>query len=152
MATMITREGLNALEAELEWLDTKERKRIAGWIKEAREGGIVENTDYDQAMEAFHDLESSIEKLKEKLSDIEVAEIDEENETVQIGDSLTVFDEIFGEDINIKIVGTYEANSLEGKVSNESPVGRALLGKHVGDSIKTNVGGNVLWYSIVSIG
>ena len=128
---ILTYAGLKALEDELENLKVVRRKEVAGKIKEAREqGDLSENAEYDAAKDEQRDIEARIEELEKILKNAEVVVEDEvDSDKINIGCTVTVYDEEFEEEMEFKIVGSTEANSLQGKISNESPVGKALLGR-----------------------
>ena len=129
--TILTYAGLKALEEELENLKVVKRKEVAAKIKEAREqGDLSENAEYDAAKDEQRDIEARIEEIEKILKNAEVVVEDEVDfDKINIGCSVLVYDKEFDEEIQFKIVGSTEANSLQGKISNESPVGQALLGK-----------------------
>ncbi len=141
---ILTYAGLRILENELADLKVVKRKEVAGKIKEAREqGDLSENAEYDAAKDEQRDIEARIDEIEKILKNVEVVVEDEVDvDTINIGCIVLVYDREFEEEIEFKIVGSTEANSLEGKISNESPVGKALLGKKVGDVavVETQVG------------
>ncbi len=141
---ILTYAGLQILEEELEDLKVVKRKEVAGKIKEAREqGDLSENAEYDAAKDEQRDIEARIEEIEKILKNVEVVVEDEVDlDVINIGCVVHVYDNEYDEEIEFKIVGSTEANSLEGKISNESPVGQALLGKKVGDNVvvETQVG------------
>ena len=132
---LLTYAGLRALEQELEDLKVVKRKEVAQKIKEAREqGDLSENAEYDAAKDEQRDIEARIEELENILKNVEVVDEEEVDlDTINVGCAVKVYDITFEEEMDFKIVGSTEANSLEGKISNESPVGHALIGKTVGD-------------------
>ena len=135
---LLTYAGLKALEDELENLKVVKRKEVAAKIKEAREqGDLSENAEYDAAKDEQRDIEARIEELESILKNAEVVVEDEVDfDKINVGCTIKVFDITFDEEMEFKIVGSTEANSLEGKISNESPVGQALMGKKVGDVVE----------------
>ena len=143
---LLTYAGLKALEDELETLKVVKRKEVAAKIKEAREqGDLSENAEYDAAKDEQRDIEARIEELEGILKNAEVVVEDEVDfDKINVGCTVKVFDITFDEEMEFKIVGSTEANSLVGKISNESPVGQALIGKKVGDtvSVETQAGEN----------
>ncbi|MBQ7535780.1 MAG: transcription elongation factor GreA [Stomatobaculum sp.] len=150
---VLTYEGLKKYEEELSDLKVNKRKEIADKIKEAREqGDLSENAEYDAAKDEQRDIEARIEELENLLKYAEVY-VDEEASTdaVGIGSNVKVLDLEFDEELDFKIVGSTEANSLEGKISNESPVGAALLRKQVGDLITVETQMGPLQYRILGI-
>ena len=134
---ILTYEGLKKLEDELENLKVVRRKEVSQKIKEAREqGDLSENAEYDAAKDEQRDIEARIEELEKILKNAEVVVEEEADlDKVSIGCSVKILDCEFDEELEYKIVGSTEANSLKGKISNESPVGKALLGKQVGDTV-----------------
>ena len=150
---VLTYEGLKKYEEELTDLKVNKRKEIADKIKEAREqGDLSENAEYDAAKDEQRDIEARIEELENLLKYAEVY-VDEEatTDSVGIGSNVKVLDLEFDEELDFKIVGSTEANSLEGKISNESPVGAALLRKKVGDLITVDTQMGPLQYRILGI-
>ena len=150
---VLTYEGLKKYEEELTDLKVNKRKEIADKIKEAREqGDLSENAEYDAAKDEQRDIEARIEELENLLKYAEVY-VDEEatTDSVGIGSNVKVLDLEFDEELYFKIVGSTEANSLEGKISNESPVGAALLRKKVGDLITVDTQMGPIQYRILGI-
>ena len=150
---VLTYEGLKKYEEELTDLKVNKRKEIADKIKEAREqGDLSENAEYDAAKDEQRDIEARIEELENLLKYAEVY-VDEEatTDSVGIGSNVKVLDLEFDEELDFKIVGSTEANSLEGKISNESPVGAALLRKKVGDLVIVDTQMGPLQYRILGI-
>ena len=150
---VLTYEGLKKYSEELTDLKVNKRKEIADKIKEAREqGDLSENAEYDAAKDEQRDIEARIEELENLLKYAEVY-VDEEATTdaVGIGSNVKVLDLEFNEELDFKIVGSTEANSLEGKISNESPVGAALLRKKVGDLVTVDTQMGPLQYRILGI-
>ena len=126
---LLTYAGLKALEDELHDLKVNRRKEVAGKIKEAREqGDLSENAEYDAAKDEQRDIEARIEEIEKILKNAEVVVEDEVDlDKISVGCSVKIYDEEYEEEMEYKIVGSSEANSLKGKISNESPVGHALL-------------------------
>ena len=124
---LLTYAGLKKLEEELHDLKVVKRKEVAEKIKEAREqGDLSENAEYDAAKDEQRDIEARIEEIEKILKNAEVVVEDEVDlDKISVGCKVKVHDFEFEEDIELKIVGSTEANSLEGKISNESPVGKA---------------------------
>ena len=150
---VLTYEGLKKYSEELTDLKVNKRKEIADKIKEAREqGDLSENAEYDAAKDEQRDIEARIEELENLLKYAEVY-VDEEatTDSVGIGSNVKVLDLEFDEELDFKIVGSTEANSLEGKISNESPVGAALLRKKVGDLVTVDTQMGPLQYRILGI-
>ena len=133
---ILTYAGLTQLEDELHDLKIVKRKEVAEKIKEAREqGDLSENAEYDAAMDEQRDIEARIEQIEKILKNAEVVVEDEVDvNKISVGCKVKVYDVEFEEEIEFKIVGSTEANSLEGKISNESPVGKALIGASIGET------------------
>ena len=151
--TLLTYTGLKKLEDELENLKVVKRKEVAGKIKEAREqGDLSENAEYDAAKDEQRDIEARIEELEKILKNAEVVvEDDVDLDTINIGCTVDVYDKEFEEEIVFQLVGSTEANSLEGKISNESPVGKALMGAHTGDVVEVELPSGIMKYKVLEI-
>lgn len=150
---ILTYAGLQKLEAELEDLKVVKRKEISQKIKEAREqGDLSENAEYDAAKDEQRDIEARIEEIEKILKNAEVV-VEEEADLgkVSIGCKVKILDCEFDEELEYKIVGSTEANSLKGKISNESPVGAALIGKKVGDTVTVEIGDDKFDYKVLDI-
>ncbi len=139
--TILTPEGLEDLKAKIHHLQTDKRREIAERIKEAREfGDISENAEYDDAKNEQAMLEKQISDLEEKLRSAKVIDAKEvTGETVTVGTTVHVKDQKSGKSVKYHIVGSAEANIAENKLSNESPVGKAMLGKKRGDVVSVPV-------------
>ena len=150
---ILTYAGLKALEDELENLKVVKRKEVAAKIKEAREqGDLSENAEYDAAKDEQRDIEARIEEIEKILKNAEVVVEDEVDlDKINVGCKVKVHDYEFEEDIELKIVGSTEANSLQGKISNESPVGKALLGREVGDEVVVETQAGDITYKVLKI-
>lgn len=150
---LMTREGLKALEDELNDLKLNKRKEVAQKIKEAREqGDLSENAEYDAAKDEQRDIEARIEELEAILKNAEVVVEDEVDfDKINVGCTVKAYDITFDEEIEFKLVGSTEANSLEGKISNESPVGQALMGKKVNDVVDVETQAGVIQYKVLDI-
>lgn len=150
---LLTYAGLKALEEEMHDLKVVRRKEVAGKIKEAREqGDLSENAEYDAAKDEQRDIEARIEEIEQILKNAEVVVEDEVDlDKINVGCTVTVFDEEFDEEIEYQIVGSTEANSLMGKISNESPVGKALIGASVGQEVSVETQMGVSKYRVLSI-
>ncbi len=138
---LLTPEGLDKLKAEIEYLSVDKRREVAERIKEAREfGDISENSEYDDAKNEQAMLESRIASLEDKLrsaSVIDPAELDKD--VVRVGSLVSVKDESSGKSLKYTIVGSTEADPSESKLSNESPVGKALVGRKRNDTVKVTL-------------
>ena len=134
---ILTYEGLRKYEDELHDLKVIKRKEVAQKIKEAREqGDLSENAEYDAAKDEQRDIEARIEEIEKILKNAEVVVEDEVDlDRISVGCKVKVYDYEFDEEMELKLVGSTEANSLEGKISNESPLGQALIGGKVGDTV-----------------
>ena len=134
---ILTYAGLKQYEDELQNLKVVRRKEVAQKIKEAREqGDLSENAEYDAAKDEQRDIELRIEELEKLLKNAEVV-VEEEIDVnkINIGCKVKLLDVEYDEEMEFYIVGSTEANSLQNKISNEAPVGRALIGKSVGDVV-----------------
>ncbi len=138
---ILTPEGLEKLKAELEHLSTDKRREVAERIKEAREfGDISENSEYDDAKNEQAMLEARIATVQEKIRMATVIEPEDlSTEMVAVGSVVHVKDEQTGKSVRYTIVGSAEAKPAENRLSNESPVGRALLGRKRGDEVSVQV-------------
>ena len=134
---ILTQAGLEKLENELNELKINGRKDIAQKIKEAREqGDLSENAEYDAAKEEQRHMEARIAELEAILKNVAVVDTEDIDENaVNFGHSVKVFNENRGIEQTYQIVGSSEANALRGLISNESPIGKALLGHRVGDTV-----------------
>lgn len=150
---VLTYEGLKRYEEELQELKVNKRKEVAQKIKEAREqGDLSENAEYDAAKDEQRDIEARIEELEKILKNAEVVVEDEVDlDKINIGCRVRILDLEFNEELDYKIVGSTEANSLKGKISNESPVGHALIGKKVGDMVEVETQAGILKYKVLDI-
>lgn len=150
---ILTYAGLKKYEDELQDLKIHRRQEIAQKIKEAREqGDLSENAEYDAAKDEQRDIEARIEQLEKLLKNAEVVVEEEiDLEKINIGCRVKVLDMEFDEEMEFKIVGSTEANSLQNKISNESPVGHALLGKKAGDIVDVETQAGVIQYKVLEI-
>lgn len=150
---ILTYEGLKRYEDELEELKVVKRKEVAQKIKEAREqGDLSENAEYDAAKDEQRDIEARIEELEKLLKNAEVVDEDEVDlDKISIGCKVRILDIEFDEELEYKIVGSTEANSLKGKISNESPVGSALIGHKAGDLVEIETQVGVIQYKVLEI-
>ena len=150
---ILTSKGLQALEDELQDLKVVRRKEIAQKIKEAREqGDLSENAEYDAAKDEQRSIESRIEELENIIRFAEV--IDEssfDTDKVSIGSTVRFHDEEFDEDLEYRIVGSTESDIINKKISNESPIGRALLGSRVGEVVEVESPEGFDRYTILEI-
>lgn len=150
---ILTYAGLKQLEDELQDLKVNKRKEVAQKIKEAREqGDLSENAEYDAAKDEQRDIEARIEEIDKILKNAEVVVEDEvEVDVINIGCKVRILDMEYEDELEYKIVGSTEANSLKGKISNESPVGSKLMGKRLGDVIDVEINGSIFKYKVLEI-
>ena len=150
---ILTYQGLKKLEDELQNLKVVKRKEVAQKIKEAREqGDLSENAEYDAAKDEQRDIELRIEELEKLLKNAEVVVEDEiELDKISVGCEVKVYDVEYEEEMDFRIVGSTEANSLQNKISNESPVGKALLGKRVGETVVVETQAGDVEYKVLDI-
>lgn len=150
---ILTYEGLRQLEQELQELKVNKRKQVAEKIKEAREqGDLSENAEYDAAKDEQRDIEARIEEIDKILKNAEVVVEDEVDvDVINIGCMVRILDMEYNDELEYKIVGSTEANSLKGKISNESPVGKALMGARTGDVISVDTHSGMIQYKILEI-
>ena len=150
---IVSKEGFEKLEKELDYLRTTKRAEIAEKIKVALGfGDLSENSEYDEAKNAQAENEAKIAELENKIryaKIIDESEID--TKTVQVGNIVKVHDEEYDEDVTYTIVGSTEVNLAENKISNESPVGAALLGKKKNDMVEVKTPGGIAKYKVLSI-
>lgn len=147
----ISREGLEKLKKELEELKTVRRREIAERLEAAKAlGDLSENAEYQEAKEAQSLNEAQIAELEEKLRNIVVIRKPIDSSTVQVGATIEV-DSASGRE-TFTIVGSEEADPLSGKISNESPLGRAFLGKKAGDTVEVKTPGGSANYRLLRIG
>ena len=150
---ILTYEGLRKYEEELHDLKVVKRREVSEKIKEAREqGDLSENAEYDAAKDEQRDIEARIEELEKILKNAEVVDEDEVDlEVINIGCRVKILDVEYNDELEYKIVGSTEANSLKGKISNESPVGKALIGKKVGEVITVETQAGAFQYKVLEI-
>ena len=150
---LLTYEGLHKLESELHNLKVVKRKEVAQKIKEAREqGDLSENAEYDAAKDEQRDIEARIDEIEKILKNAEVVVEEEVDlDKISVGCRVKILDMEYDEELDYKIVGSTEANSLKGKISNESPVGKALLGAKVGEVVTVETQAGDLNYKVLEI-
>lgn len=147
---IMTYEGLKALEDELQDLKVNRRREVAQKIKEAREqGDLSENAEYDVAKEEQRDIELRIEEIDKILKNAEVVDDDADSGVINVGYTVRIKDLEFDEEMEYKIVGSTEADSLQGKISNESPVGKALIGGQAGETVEVETPAGMIKYQII---
>ena len=150
---IMTYAGLKKLEDELHDLKVNRRQEVAQKIKEAREqGDLSENAEYDAAKDEQRDIEARIEELEKILKNAEVIDEDEVGvDKINVGCVVTLYDIEYDEEMQFKLVGSTEANSLKGLISNESPLGHALIGRTTGDEIEVESPAGMVKYKITGI-
>ena len=150
---LLTQEGYDNLEKELEFLKTEKRAEITERIKVALGfGDLSENSEYDEAKAAQAANETKIVELENKIryaKIIDESEID--TKTVQVGNIVKIHDEEFDEDLEYTIVGSTEVDLAQNRISNESPLGTALLGAKKGQVVEVEAPAGVMRYKILSI-
>ena len=150
-STLVTKEGLEKMKAELDHLRSVERAEVAQRLKEAiAMGDLSENSEYDEAKNAQAFLEGRISELEQKIRTAKVIE-NTSKTRIDVGSTVVIKDMEEGIEEKVKIVGSTESNPFEGLISNESPVGRALVGAKAGDIVEAEAPNGVLKYKVVSI-
>ena len=148
-------ERLEGLKAELEYLETVKEKDIAELIKEARSfGDLSENSEYDEAKAEQGKLYSKIAEIKDLIENAEIvdnAERDVAKNAITLGSIVKVKDIEMGEEMTYEIVGSQEANPMEGRISDDSPLGRGLHGHKAGDTIEVEAPVGTINFKIVSV-
>ena len=151
--SLMTLSGANKLKAELEDLKVVQRKDIAERIQIAREqGDLSENAEYDAAMDKQRDIEARIKEIETILKDVEI--IDEASidaNVVNLGSTVVVHDGKYNEELTFYVVGSNETDSINGKISNESPLGVALMGKRAGDVVVVDSPIGSIQYEVISV-
>jgi transcription elongation factor GreA len=148
----MSREGVKELEDELNDLIVNKRNEIAEKLKEARaQGDLSENAEYDAAKDEQRDVEARIEQIEEILKNVEIYDDAKKTDKVSMGSKVKILDVELNEELEYKIVGSQEANILKGKISNESPIGRALIGAKVGQVVSVETESGTFDYKVVSI-
>ncbi|HAA37506.1 MAG TPA: transcription elongation factor GreA [Firmicutes bacterium] len=149
---ILTRGGLEKLEKELEYLKSIKRREVAARIKNAISfGDISENSEYEDAKNEQAFIEGRIITLEKMLRNVRLIETAEGSDSVSLGSTVVLKDLEFNEDFIYTIVGSAEANPAENKISNESPVGKAILGRKINDIVEVSVPAGVLKYQIIKI-
>lgn len=150
---ILTAEGLKRYEDELNYLKGEKRKEIAQAIKEARaQGDLSENAEYQAAKEEQRQVEGRIEELEAILTNVEVVDESEDNSNIiHIGSKVRIKDLEYNEVLEYRIVGANEANTDAGQISNESPLGRALIGAAVGETVSVAAPAGEIKYEVQEI-
>jgi transcription elongation factor GreA len=149
--TYLSREGIESLKKELQELKTKKRREIAQRLQEAKDlGDLSENAEYFEAKEAQSLNENRIAELEELLKNVVMIETSSQEDIVRIGSTVEVKSDKNGAEV-FSIVGSAEAKPQEGKISNESPLGRAFLGRKIGEEIEIKTPSGITKYKIIKI-
>ncbi len=150
---ILTYAGLRKLEDELQDLKVNKRSEVAEKIKEAREqGDLSENAEYDAAKDEQRDIEARIEEIENILKNAEVVDEDDiDTKTINVGCKVILLDKEYDEELEFKIVGSTEASSLNGMISNESPLGSQLIGQKVGSVVSVETQDGVAKYKVLAI-
>ncbi|MBP3801683.1 MAG: transcription elongation factor GreA [Clostridia bacterium] len=150
---ILTQEGFDKLEKELNYLRTEKRAEIAERIKVALGfGDLSENSEYDEAKNAQAENEAKIAEFENKVRHAKIIDEKEiDTETVQIGNTIKVLDVEFDEKLDYTIVGSTEVNLAENKISNESPLGKALLGARKNETVEVNAPAGIMKYKVLAI-
>ena len=150
---VLTNTEVTKLKNELEDLRLNKRKEISAKIKEAREqGDLSENAEYDAAKEEQGHIEGRIKEIEETLKHAEIVDEREfDYSKINIGCITKVYDKEFDEEIEIAIVGGTETNSLENKISTDSPVGKALIGHGVGDEVEVETPNGIVSFKVLEV-
>lgn len=151
---LLTDEGLQKLEEELEYLKTQKRKEVAEKIKHARGfGDLSENSEYDEAKDEQAKVELRIVEIEKMLKNAKIIDnADLKLDVVSVGTKLKLYDFDFDEEVSYSVVGSTEADPDNGKISDESPIGKALLGKKIGDTVDVETPGGMIQFKILEIG
>lgn len=149
--TLITKEGLEKMQKELEDLRTTKRAEVAQRLKEAiAMGDLSENSEYDEAKNAQAFLEGRIVQLEQQIRTAQIIVKGKKNR-IDVGSTVTIEDMEEYVKETVAIVGSAESNPFEGRISNESPVGRALVGAKAGDIVEADAPNSVIKYKVISI-
>ena len=150
--TFVTAEGLQKLKDELEYLKVIKRKEVAEALKQAKAfGDLSENSEYDEAKNEKAEVERHIAELEDILENYELIKSTGKKNKIHVGSSVKVYDIEFDEEITYTIVGSTEADPMENKVSDESPIGKALLGASVGAEVQADTPGGAVKMKVLEI-
>ncbi len=149
----VSKEGYQKLENELEHLKTVKRKEVAMAIQKARSfGDLSENSEYDEAKNEQAEIESRIAMLEVTLENATILDDkDIKTDKVSVGNTVKIYNIATEQDEEYRIVGATESDPIEGKISDDCPLGKALLGQRVGDSINVETPGGIVKYTVISI-
>ncbi len=150
--TFVTAEGLQKLKEELEYLKVVKRKEVAEALKQAKAfGDLSENSEYDEAKNEQAEVERHIAELEDTLNNIEIIKNTGKKNKIGVGSSVKVYDLDFEEEVTYTIVGSTESDPLENKISDESPIGKALLGKKPGEEVEAETPGGSVKMKVLEI-
>ncbi len=150
--TFVTEEGLQKLKDELEYLKVTKRKEVAEALKQAKAfGDLSENSEYDEAKNEQAEVERHIAELEDILNNFEIIKTTKKKNKIQVGSSVKVLDLEFDEEEVYTIVGSTESDPLENKISDESPIGKALLGAKPGEEVQAETPGGTVKMKVLEI-
>ena len=149
----VSKEGYQKLENELEHLKTVKRKEVAMAIQKARSfGDLSENSEYDEAKNEQAEIEGKIARLEETLENATILDDkDIKTDKVSVGNTVKIYNIATEQEEEYRIVGSTESDPIEGKISDDCPLGKTLLGQRVGDSINVETPGGIVKYTVISI-
>jgi len=152
---LLTREGLKKYEDELQELKVVKRKEVSQKLKEARaQGDLSENAEYDAAKDEQRDIEARIFELEQLLKNVEVVDVDEiegDGKKIAFGYTVKLLDKELKQEMTVTIKGASEADSLNGSISNESPLGKALIGAKKGETVSVEAPVGTIKYKILEV-
>jgi len=152
MTHFLTAEGKKQLEEKLNYYKSTKRVEASEKIAIAREfGDLSENSEYDAAKDAQAQIEAEIREMEDILLNCQIIDSNVDEDVVNIGSTVRVYDEEFDEELDLKILGSTESNPALGIISNNSPLGNALLGKRKGEKVSVKMESGTLVYKIVDI-
>ena len=150
--TFVTEEGLQKLKDELEYLKVTKRKEVAEALKQAKAfGDLSENSEYDEAKNEQAEVERHIAEIEDILDNVEIIQTNSKKTHVTVGSSVKVYDFDFEEEVTYTIVGSTESDPANMKISDESPIGKALLNKKPGDEVEAETPGGLLKMEVLEI-
>ncbi len=150
--TFVTAEGLQKLKDELEYLKLTKRKEVAEALKQAKAfGDLSENSEYDEAKNEQAEVERHIAELEDILDNVEIIKASRTKTKICVGSSVKVYDLDFDEEVTYTIVGSTESDPLSNKISDESPIGKALLGGKPGEEVEVETPGGTIKMKILEI-
>ncbi|MBP5289213.1 MAG: transcription elongation factor GreA [Clostridia bacterium] len=150
--TFVTQEGLQKLKDELEFLKVTKRKEVAEALKQAKAfGDLSENSEYDEAKNEQAEVEHKIAELEDILENVEIIKTSRRKTRVNVGSSVKVYDFDLSEEVTYTIVGSTESDPLNNKISDESPIGKALLSAKPGDEVEADTPAGALKMEVLEI-